>query len=249
MVLTVVAVVVAVPTAVWATHSFTDVPDGKWYSEPIAWLKTTGITKGCSTTEYCPDRALDRKEMGTFLYRLSGNDPKVPPSVNAAELEGKGADAFAPAGHGHGAFAITGSSDEWERTTDGSSLIISIGSVEVVLDAPSTVVVTFTAESDCYGGPSATAYCSVALSAREGANPREWLGPSEGFGAPDFAFDSVEAANSSQGNWESHTVTRYAELGPGTWTIVAHGASFSSQSPVPTFRLDDWTLQAVAYEK
>lgn len=88
--LTVIALV-AVPAVAGATHVFDDVADGSSHAAGIEYVDATGITSGCETDLYCPGDEVTRAQMGTFLYRASGNDPATPPSVNAAELEGNSA--------------------------------------------------------------------------------------------------------------------------------------------------------------
>ncbi len=87
------AVILAVPTAVWATHRFTDVPDGRFYTAATGWMADTGISKGCTTTTFCPNREMTRAEMAVFLHRASGTT-STPPSFNADKVDGKDASAF-----------------------------------------------------------------------------------------------------------------------------------------------------------
>jgi hypothetical protein len=56
--------------------------DGSVFETAIDRLATAGITKGCNppaNTQYCPDRAVRRDEMATFLARAGDLDPIVPP--------------------------------------------------------------------------------------------------------------------------------------------------------------------------
>jgi hypothetical protein len=75
----------SIPAAAIAVH-FTDVPADSPHKPGIDYLEETGITLGCTDTEFCPSDTLRRDQMGTFLYRSSGNDPATPPSVNAASI-------------------------------------------------------------------------------------------------------------------------------------------------------------------
>jgi endoglucanase len=59
---------------------FDDV-DGSEFVEDIEWLAASGITRGCSTTSFCPDRPVTRGEMAAFLVR-------------AGDLPGSTDDAF-----------------------------------------------------------------------------------------------------------------------------------------------------------
>jgi hypothetical protein len=50
-----------------ASATFSDVPTSHPFFKFIQALYSSGITAGCSPTEYCPDRALTRGEMAVFL--------------------------------------------------------------------------------------------------------------------------------------------------------------------------------------
>jgi hypothetical protein len=77
----------SLPAIALAGHaSFTDVPSGGTHSAGIHYVAETGITTGCTPTRYCPNDNLTRAQMGTFIHRLSGNDPKTAPNVNAATV-------------------------------------------------------------------------------------------------------------------------------------------------------------------
>ncbi|WP_157041786.1 S-layer homology domain-containing protein [Nitriliruptor alkaliphilus] len=92
---TLTVVLLSVPAAALATHVFSDVPHSHPHAKGIGYVSETGVTQGCDGSRYCPGDGLTRAQMGTFLYRASGNDPDTPPSVNAARLQGRPASAFA----------------------------------------------------------------------------------------------------------------------------------------------------------
>jgi hypothetical protein len=52
---------------------FDDVPADATYGPAVDWLAETGITKGCTTTTYCPAGTVTRAEMAAFLWRLEGS--------------------------------------------------------------------------------------------------------------------------------------------------------------------------------
>ena len=61
---------VLVPTAVFASHTFGDVPDSDWAHDDIAWLKEKQLTNGCGDgTIYCPDDGLTRRQIAAFTHR------------------------------------------------------------------------------------------------------------------------------------------------------------------------------------
>lgn len=65
-----------VPVAVFATHSFNDVPDDHTFHDAIAWMKDNGVTVGCNppaNTNYCPEDNVTRGQMAAFMRRLAEN--------------------------------------------------------------------------------------------------------------------------------------------------------------------------------
>ena len=52
-------------------HNFVDI-DGHAFEAEIAWLYQQGITKGCSSTLFCPDFSVTREQMASFLVRALG---------------------------------------------------------------------------------------------------------------------------------------------------------------------------------
>ena len=58
------------------SHGFSDVPTSGWKNDAVIWMKKTGLTTGCSSTEFCPEDAMTREQQITFLYRYAGEpDP------------------------------------------------------------------------------------------------------------------------------------------------------------------------------
>ena len=51
------------------TNAFRD-DDGHWAEEDIDAIAAAGITRGCDTRSYCPDRRMTRGEAATFMLRL-----------------------------------------------------------------------------------------------------------------------------------------------------------------------------------
>jgi hypothetical protein len=88
----VTAFLLAVPTAVWASHQFTDVPDSHIFHTGISWMKDNNITVGCnppSNTKFCPDDNVTRGQMATFMKRLADNQV-----VDAGKLDGQDSVAY-----------------------------------------------------------------------------------------------------------------------------------------------------------
>lgn len=65
-----VAAVVLVPSAVYASHSFSDVPNIHPFHSQISWMAATGITTGCTGSTYCPNDPVTRAQMAVFMQRL-----------------------------------------------------------------------------------------------------------------------------------------------------------------------------------
>ena len=71
------AMIIGVPIAVIAAHSFDDVPDSNQFHESIAWMQENGITIGCNppaNTQYCPEDNVSRQQMAAFMRRLAQTD-------------------------------------------------------------------------------------------------------------------------------------------------------------------------------
>lgn len=66
----------AIPTAAWASHRFSDVPTTNVFHDDISWLADAGVTKGCNppdNTNFCPADTVTRQTMAAFLRRLAEN--------------------------------------------------------------------------------------------------------------------------------------------------------------------------------
>ncbi len=64
----------ATPVAVYASHSFNDVPNTNTFHDDIAWLAEAGVTRGCNppdNTEFCPDDEVTREQMAAFMRRFA----------------------------------------------------------------------------------------------------------------------------------------------------------------------------------
>ena len=52
------------------SSDFSDVPSGSVHAAAIGALATSGVTRGCSAGLFCPDAAVNREQMASFLLRL-----------------------------------------------------------------------------------------------------------------------------------------------------------------------------------
>ncbi|MCL2838140.1 MAG: BspA family leucine-rich repeat surface protein [Oscillospiraceae bacterium] len=53
--------------------NFSDVADGNWYSEAIAWAAANGIVTGVGNGYFAPNLNITREQMGLILYRYVGD--------------------------------------------------------------------------------------------------------------------------------------------------------------------------------
>ncbi|MBE6927676.1 MAG: hypothetical protein E7467_04205 [Ruminococcaceae bacterium] len=58
--------------AVEAPSTFTDVKEGEWYADAIAWAQANGVVKGMTETTFEPLTAVTREQIATILYRYAG---------------------------------------------------------------------------------------------------------------------------------------------------------------------------------
>ena len=68
-----VVVALLVPVTAIATHTFSDVPDGRYYTDAVEWAAENGITTGTSATTFSPEDAVTRGQNVTFAYRYDQN--------------------------------------------------------------------------------------------------------------------------------------------------------------------------------
>jgi len=52
--------------------TFTDVPEGQWYSKAIKWAAAMGIVNGVGNNKFNPDDEITREQIATILHRYSG---------------------------------------------------------------------------------------------------------------------------------------------------------------------------------
>lgn len=57
--------------AVTSKTGFTDVNNGAWYADAVAWAVSEGIVKGTSDTEFSPDTSVTREQLAAILYRYA----------------------------------------------------------------------------------------------------------------------------------------------------------------------------------
>ena len=54
-------------------HGFTDIDQGRYFSEPVAWTAEHMFVDGCSSTRFCPDDDADRATAAVFIHGVATN--------------------------------------------------------------------------------------------------------------------------------------------------------------------------------
>ena len=52
-------------------NTFTDVPNGTWYTNAVAWAASNGIVGGVGNGKFDPDGSITREQMATILFRYA----------------------------------------------------------------------------------------------------------------------------------------------------------------------------------
>ncbi|MDD6643009.1 MAG: S8 family serine peptidase [Faecousia sp.] len=68
--------------AVTGPSSFTDVPEGQWYSDAIAWAQDNGIVLGVLANKFDPNGYVTREQIATILWRYE-NKPQTTADLSA----------------------------------------------------------------------------------------------------------------------------------------------------------------------
>ena len=84
-----------VPPAATGTV-FADVPAGSFGAAWIEELASLGVTSGCGSGLYCPNSAVTRRQMATFLLKTKLGSGHVPPAASGVFADVPMADASAP---------------------------------------------------------------------------------------------------------------------------------------------------------
>ena len=53
--------------------AFSDVPEGAYYTDAVAWAVEKGVTSGTSSTTFSPNADCTRAQIVTFLWRAAGS--------------------------------------------------------------------------------------------------------------------------------------------------------------------------------
>lgn len=82
-----VAMTLAFPLGVLASHQFDDVPNSHDFHADIDAIADAGVTQGCDANSYCPNDFVTRGQMAAFLNRLGALQAGKTPVVNAATAQ------------------------------------------------------------------------------------------------------------------------------------------------------------------
>ena len=66
---------------------FTDVPQGKWYTEPVMWAWNNKITSGVSKESFGTDTKITREQLVTLLYKYASQKGEYELTKNADALK------------------------------------------------------------------------------------------------------------------------------------------------------------------
>ena len=82
--------------------AFTDVAEGKYYADAVAWASAEGVVTGYADGTFAPDQAVTREQLATILYRYAGTagadvtaSAALDAFSDAASVGGYAADAMA----------------------------------------------------------------------------------------------------------------------------------------------------------
>lgn len=147
-----VGALIAVPVAVYASHSFTDVPNSNTFHADIDWLKDSGVTKGCNppvNTRFCPDDYVTRGQMAAFMRRFAqyirAEDGTPAQADNARRLGGRSADNLT---------VVAAADIDTELAGSIVSVVTTINEVEI--EAPTDGILIINGSTHVSAGAAAT---------------------------------------------------------------------------------------------
>ena len=66
---------------------FTDVPQGEYYYDAVAWALKNNITRGTTTSTFAPDAITTRGQIVTFLWRAAGSPEPASTDSSFTDIE------------------------------------------------------------------------------------------------------------------------------------------------------------------
>lgn len=67
-------------------HPFTDVPDGIWYQDAVAWAFANQVVNGMTETTFEPEQPVTREQTAVMLYRYAQRDSAAEQTGNLSEF-------------------------------------------------------------------------------------------------------------------------------------------------------------------
>ena len=79
-----------------SSGAFSDVPEGYWAEDAIAWAADRGLMKGVSADTFAPGRSVTRQQLWMILARISGQSPANMAEAREWAMENGVSDGTAP---------------------------------------------------------------------------------------------------------------------------------------------------------
>ena len=79
-------------------QTFTDVPDGYWAEDAIAWASENGYMNGNTATTFDPEGTVSRQQLWMILARLSGDNPATMAEAKSWAVDNGISDGTVPGG-------------------------------------------------------------------------------------------------------------------------------------------------------
>lgn len=70
-------------------ETFTDVAEGKWYTDAIKWARSVGVISGVGNNKFAPDQKLTRQEFAAIMFRYSKMAESTTDSLSSFSDYGK----------------------------------------------------------------------------------------------------------------------------------------------------------------
>ncbi|HEX6221032.1 MAG TPA: S-layer homology domain-containing protein, partial [Acidimicrobiia bacterium] len=171
-----VLALIAAPMTALATHSFDDVPNSHTFHGDIAWMKASGVTKGCNppaNSLYCPEDDVTRGQMSAFMRRFAqylGAEDGTPAQADNAST----ADSATTAGDADTLDGKDGTAYETRVAADGCRLNVAASATSCGPNSNGTLPngSTFEFAAATVNGPSSG---TLVVSAHTWSSVIHWL--------------------------------------------------------------------------
>lgn len=166
----IVVVTMFASTAAYANHVFTDVDDGRFFTEAAEWAKEKGITTGCGDgTTFCPNDPVTRGENITFAKRYDDNI--VQPALATMKGDTAAAQATADAAQADADAAQTAADAAQGDADSNAASIAAVTPYEALMTAP------FDGDGDPFVVPGIGSFQITGCDATGVAATANWSSP------------------------------------------------------------------------